>query len=892
MPILYLIDGSAYIHRAYHAVAPLSTSVGQPVNAVYGFTTILRRLIREREPQYMAVAFDTRGPVFRHDLYADYKANRPPMPEDLAAQIEAIHETVRAFGILSLMAGDQEADDLIASASACMSGQGVEIVVVSGDKDLAQLVSARVQMWDPMKNLVLDEAGVAAKYGVGPGHLLDYLALTGDTADNVPGVPGIGPKTAARFIAEYGTLEVLYAAAPGLRQSRAVTSLLEHREQAFLSRDLVRLNTRAEVPRELAAYAWPGPDTEALRALWTRLEFQTLLKELPGQRQTMDKSGFRLVTDGAELRALVQRLMPEPVLAVDTETTGLDPRRDTLVGVSLALDEKNAWYLPCGHKDPSGARLPGQLEPDALAAALAPLLANPQSLKVGHNLKFDLAMLAAPQNGGIALSGPLYDTMIGAWLLNPERRSLKLDEVAGELGLAMTSFAEVTDGDKAADAFCRVSLEAARDYSCEDAAVALALYHAQQPQLEAAGLTAQMREVEAPFILVLAAMERAGVAVDAALLTRLGAEFGQRMAEIEAQIYTAAGAPFNVASPKQLGEVLFEKLALPHGRKTKTGWSTDVKVLEKLALEHELPALVLAHRNLAKLKNTYVDRLLELREADTGRVHSSFNQCGTATGRLSSANPNLQNLPIRTLEGRRIRAAFVAPPGAVLLSADYSQIDLRVLAHYSQDAELLAAFRSGADIHRETAAEIFGVMPELVTGEMRRVAKSINFGIVYGMSSFGLARQLEVGRREAQGFIDRYFTHFPGIRAFMERVIAEAHAQGFVSTLAGRRRYLPDLQSKNRAVREFAERTAINTPIQGTAADIIKIAMLRLQARLAAEKLASRMVLQIHDELVLEMPEAELETLAVLTRETMEQAMALAVPLVVNISSGPSLDRD
>ena len=382
-----------------------------------------------------------------------------------------------------------------------------------------------------------------------------------------------------------------------------------------------------------------------------------------------------------------------------------------------------------------------------MAAALAPLLANPHSLKVGHNLKFDLAMLAAPQNGGIALSGPLYDTMIGAWLLNPERRSLKLDEVAGELGLAMTSFAEVTDGDKAADAFCRVSLEAARDYSCEDVAVALALYHAQQPQLEAAGLTAQMREVESPFIPVLAAMERAGVAVDAALLTRLGAEFGQRMAEIEAQIYTAAGAPFNVASPKQLGEVLFEKLALPHGRKTKTGWSTDVKVLEKLALEHELPALVLAHRNLAKLKNTYVDRLLELREADTGRVHSSFNQCGTATGRLSSANPNLQNLPIRTLEGRRIRAAFVAPPGAVLLSADYSQIDLRVLAHYSQDAELLAAFRSGADIHRETAAEIFGVMPELVTGEMRRVAKSINFGIVYGMSSFGLTRQLYSDRK-------------------------------------------------------------------------------------------------------------------------------------------------
>ena len=892
MSTLYLIDGSAYIHRAYHAIAPLSTSTGLPVNAVFGFTSILRRLIREREPRFLAVAFDTKGPVFRHALYPEYKANRSAMPEDLAVQIAPIHETVRALGILALEAEDQEADDLIASAATRMTALGHEVVIVSGDKDLAQLVSPSVQMWDPMKNLMLDEAAVTAKYGLGPAQLLDYFALTGDAIDNVPGVPGIGPKTAVKFLTEYGNLEALFAAAPDLKKSKAVASLLDHRDLAFLSRDLVRLNTQASVPADLDSYCWPGPDTEALRTLWTRLEFQTFLQDLPDQRQSLDKSGFQLVCSEAELENLMQHLAKVPLLAVDTETTGLDPRRDTLVGVSLATDVSNAWYLPCGHKNLFGMRLEEQLAPESLIAALAPLLADPGICKVGHNLKFDLAMLAAPQNGSITLAGPLYDTMVAAWLLNPERRSLKLDDLAGELGLAMTSFAEVTGGDKAADAFCRVSLEAARDYSCEDVVAALALYQAQKPQLEEAGLDRWMQETEAPFIPVLADMEKVGLTVDAAHLEALGAEFAGRMAELEQRIYEQAGGPFNIGSPKQLGEILFERLGLAKGRKTKTGWSTDVKVLEKLAQDHELPALILAHRNLAKLKSTYADRLLELRDPSTGRVHSSFNQCGTATGRLSSANPNLQNIPVRTVEGRRIRAAFVAAPGCVLVSADYSQIDLRVLAHFSGDVALIAAFRAGEDIHRQTAAEVFGIAPELVTGEMRRMAKSINFGIVYGISSFGLAKQLEVGRKEAQDFIDRYFAHFPGIKDFMERVVEEARDQGFVTTLSGRRRYLPGLQSSNRAVREFAERTAINTPIQGTAADIIKIAMLRLHRTLQESGLQSRMVLQIHDELVFVAPEAEAERVSSLAREIMESALPLAVPLTVNVSSGVSLGKE
>ena len=888
---LYLIDGSAYIHRAYHAIKPLSTSRGVPTHAVYGFTAILRRLLRERNPRYLAVAFDTKGPVFRHQLYDRYKANRPPMPEDLARQIPYIRQMVMAYRIPLLEQDDQEADDLIASVAGRMVREGHKVVIVSGDKDLLQLVSPNTSLWDPMNDRVMDEAAVQEKYGLPPGRLLDYFALTGDSSDNIPGVPGIGPKSAQKLISEHGDLEGLYRNLDGMKASKTVQQLRDHRAEAFLSRDLVRLNAAADVPGDIEHYRMVESDPVLLRDLLTELEFHSLLKE-EVRAAKIETSRFHLVQGEDELAPLGQRLAATRLLAVDTETDSLDTLTVRLVGVSLAVEAGDAWYLPCGHCDDAGEPVPGQLPLPRLVAFLRPFLEDPGTTKVGHNLKFDLAVLAAPHNGAIQLAGPLYDTMIGAWLLDPDRHSYKLDDLCREIDLRMTSFAEVTGGDKAEDAFCRVGLEAAKNYSCEDVYGAMQLYLQQQPRLAQADLLPLMRDVEGPLIPVLAAMEQAGIRVDSDLLAVLSREFGQRLEEDEQAIYASAGMTFNINSPKQLGEVLFERLQLPKGRKTKTGWSTDVKVLESLSLTHELPALILQYRNLAKLKSTYVDKLASLRNPRTGRVHTSFNQCGTATGRLSSSNPNLQNIPIRTEEGRRIRSAFVASKGCRLLAADYSQIDLRVLAHYSGDPELLAAFRNGQDIHRRTAAEIFFVAPELVTSEMRRVAKTINFGIVYGMSSFGLASQLHVSRKEAQTFIDRYFAHFSGIKEFMESIVGQAKTDGYVTTLLGRRRYLPEINSRNRVQREFAERTAINTPIQGTAADIIKLAMLRVHRELCRRRLQTRLLLQIHDELVLETPRSELDEVSVLVQEHMEGAMALRVPLVVHLGHGQSLEKE
>ena len=891
-PELYLIDGSAYIHRAYHAVKPLSTSSGLPTNAVFGFAAILRRLLKERNPQYLAVAFDTRGPVFRHRLYDRYKAHRPPMAEDLARQIPYIRQLVLAHRILLLEQDDQEADDLIASAAAAAVRQGYGVVVVSGDKDLLQLVSPVVSLWDPMNDRVMDEAAVVKKYGLPPSRLLDYFALTGDSSDNIPGVPGIGPKTAQKLIAEYGDLDALYRAIDTVPPSKSVQQICDHRAEAFLSRDLVRLNAAADVPEEMGRYRMVEPDGDQLRSLLTELEFHSLLKDGGGiPAAKVETSRFRLVRDAEGLAALAARLASVRLLAIDTETDSLDPLRARLVGLSLAVEEGDAWYLPCGHRDQAGALVAGQLSLERIAALVRPLLEGGGIVAIGHNLKFDLAVLAAAHNGAIRLSGPLYDTMIGAWLLDPDRHSYKLDDLCREIDIRMTGFAEVTNNDKAEDAFCRVGLEAAKDYSCEDAYGAMRLYLHQRPLLAQAGLLPLMREMEGPLIPVLAAMEKEGIRVDGDQLAALADEFGQRLEADEQGIYAAAGMRFNINSPKQLGEVLFDRLHLPKGRKTKTGWSTDVKVLEDLSQTHELPALILQYRNLAKLKSTYVDKLASLRNPQTGRVHTSFNQCGTATGRLSSSNPNLQNIPIRTEEGRRIRSAFIAADGCTLLAADYSQIDLRVLAHYSEDRELVAAFRGGQDIHRRTAAEIFFVAPELVTAEMRRAAKTINFGIVYGMSSFGLASQLRISRKDAQTFIDRYLAHFSGIKEFMGRVIEQARRDGFVTTLAGRRRTLPDINSANRVQREFAERTAINTPIQGTAADIIKVAMIQVDRELTQRRFRTRLLLQIHDELVLEAPEDELDAVSALVRNCMESAMPLRVPLVVHLGHGRSLEK-
>jgi DNA polymerase-1 len=889
-PELYLIDGSAYIYRAYHAVRPLSNSQGLPTHAVFGFTSILRRLLKERTPQHLAIAFDTKGPVFRHRLYEHYKANRPPMPEDLVPQIPYIRKMVDAFRILKLEDEDQEADDLIASATRKMVESGCKVVIVSGDKDLLQLVTPQVSLWDPMNDRIMDEAAVAAKYGLSPGQLLDYFALTGDSSDNIPGVPGVGPKSAQKFIAEYGSLEGLYEVVAQLKQSKMVQQLQDHRDLAFLSRDLVRLNKEINVPGSLEQYRYQEPDEQKLRVLLQELEFHSMLQE-EKTASRIETTRFHLIQDSTALMELAHRLQSVPFLALDTETDSLETLSANLVGLSLGVEDGEAWYIPCSHQTDTGEPVPGQLSLAEMSAALKPVLENPATVKIGHNLKFDLAVLTNPHNGDLQPAGPLYDTMIGAWLLEPDRRTYKLDDLCREIGLQMTSFSEATNNDPSPDAFCRVPLDVAADYSCEDVFGAMRLYQQQYPKLKKADLLPLMEDVETPLIPVLEAMERAGILVDGDQLARLSQEFGTRLEECEELIYQSAGMPFNINSPKQLGEILFERLKLPKGRKTKTGWSTDVKVLENLSQTHELPARILQYRNLAKLKSTYVDKLASLQNPLTGRVHTSFNQCGTATGRLSSSNPNLQNIPIRTEEGRRIRSAFIAPEGYRLLAADYSQIDLRVLAHYSRDPALVAAFQHGQDIHRRTAAEIFFIAPELVTSEMRRVAKTINFGIVYGMSSFGLASQLHISRKEAQTFIDRYFAHFSGIKEFMESIVLQARQDGYVTTLLGRRRPLPDLASSNRNQREFAERTAINTPIQGTAADIIKLAMLRIHQKLSQSGLQSRMLLQIHDELVLEVPESEMQVVSSLLKEHMESAMALDVPLVVHLSDGQSLGK-
>jgi DNA polymerase-1 len=633
-----------------------------------------------------------------------------------------------------------------------------------------------------------------------------------------------------------------------------------------------------------------APKTEELRALLTELEFFTLLKsDVPAA--AMSTTGFALISSREELARLAEELKAAEYLVIDTETSSLDPLTAELVGLSLCIDTEQAWYLPCAHRDQHGQLLPNQLALQDILDCIGPLLTDPARPKIGHNLKYDYAILAAPQNGGLRLAGPLYDSMIGAWLLEPGRHSYKLDDLCQELGFKLTAFSEAVAGDKAADAFCRVPLETARDYSCEDVHGSLRLFLEQRPELERQGLWQLFAEVEAPLIPVLAAMEHVGIRIDQEMLGQLAAELGGQLGLLEEEIYRLAGHPFNISSPQQLAEVLFEELHLPKGRKTKTGYSTDVRVLEKLAWRHELPALLLRWRNLAKLKSTYIDRLPEHVSPVSGRIHSSFNQCGTATGRLSSSNPNLQNIPIRTEEGRRIRAAFVAQEGCLLLSADYSQIDLRVLAHCCQDPALLAAFRNNEDIHGQTAAELFRVAPSMITPEMRRIAKSINFGIVYGMSSFGLSEQLGISRREAQNFIDRYFEQYPGIKTFMETVIAQARKDGYVSTLLGRRRRLPEINTANRARREFAERTAINTPIQGTAADIIKLAMLKAHEELRERTLRTKLLLQIHDELVFEVPEDELETVSSLIVPLMESVLPLDVPLQVNARTGKRMDK-
>lgn len=875
---VYLIDGSSYIYRAYYAIRHLSNSRGMATNAIYGFTNMLMKVVRDEKPDHLAVVFDSKGPTFRKELYPAYKAHRAVMPEDLVPQIPYIKEVVKAFNMPVLEKPGYEADDVIATLARRFAEKGMDVTVVTGDKDLMQIVSDRIRLLDTMKDKIAGPREVAERF-CSPAQVVEIQALAGDSSDNVPGVPGIGEKTARTLIEQFGDLETLLASLDQLKGKRR-ENLERYAEQARLSRQLVTLIDDLELEADYDSFALSEPDLAALTRLFKECEFHTLLQEFSCDERALPEN-YHCVLSLTELDELAASLQQAGRFAFDTETTSLNPHAADLVGFSFAVAAGEAWYIPIGHRY-LGA--PEQLSRGQVFERLKPLLEDARLDKIGQNLKYDLLVLA---RAGIEVRGLFCDTMLASYLANPATRTHGMDGLAAELlGYRTISFKEVAGSGRNQVGFEQVELAPATIYAAEDADITLRLYEKLMPMVAAAGQETLLRDVEMPLLPVLVDMERTGVQIDAELLGRLSTEMAAKMARLETEIHAAAGVPFNVASPKQLGEVLFERLKLPKGKKTKTGWSTDVEVLTKLAEEHEIAARILDYRSLAKLKGTYTDSLPRLVHPDTGRIHTSFNQAVTATGRLSSSDPNLQNIPIRTEEGRRIREGFIPSPGSLLLSADYSQVELRVLAHMADVAGLKESFLNGEDIHRRTASEVLGISPDQVGDEQRRQAKAINFGVIYGISAFGLARQLGIARRDAQEFIDRYFERYPAIRTFMDARIAEARQHQYVTTLLGRRCAIPEINSKNGAVRGYAERNAINYPVQGSAADIIKVAMVKIYARLAAEGLQTKMVLQVHDELVFDVPESEVEILTALVREEMMQAVELDVPLAVDIGVG------
>jgi DNA polymerase-1 len=883
-PTLFIVDGSSYIYRAYHAIRPLFTSTGIPTNAVYGFTTMLLKLLREWQPTYLVVAFDHPAPSFRKAMFEAYKATRPPTPDDLVPQLKLVREVARAFNIPQVEVEGFEADDVIATLTA-RARDHADVTIVSTDKDLMQLVDERVRLLDTMRDKVFGPAEVREKYGVEPAQMIEVLGLMGDSSDNIPGVPGIGEKTAAQLIREHGTIEGVLARVDEVAGEKRRQSLREHAEQARLSRRLAIVRTDVPLPFDLEALRVRPPDREKLAEVLSRLEFHSLMKEMeiaqPVKPSAIDRDRYRTVLTEADLARVVESLRRAGSFAVDTETTSLDPMRAVLVGISLCWAPGEACYIPLDHRY-LGA--PPQLGRERVLSALRPLLEDPALPKTGQNIKYDWVVL---RRAGVTVGPIAMDSMVAAYLLDPGKPSYRLEELAREyLGHQMLTYAEVTGRGKAQIAFEEVDVETATRYSGEDAEVAYLLGRLLEPKIREAGLERLFREVELPLLRVLASMEMHGVKVDRAILADLSRRFEEMALGAERRIHELAGMTFNVNSPKQLQEVLFNRLGLKPLKRTQTGFSTDGDVLEELAREHPLAREILEYRSVTKLKSTYVDTLPALIHPETGRIHTSYNQAVAATGRLSSSDPNLQNIPVRTELGREIRRAFVAEEGNRLLSADYSQIELRILAHLSGDATLMDAFRKGEDIHARTAAEVFGVDPRDVTSEMRTSAKAINFGIIYGMGAFRLARELGIPQKQAQSYIESYFGRLPGVKRFLSETLEAARKEGEVRTLLGRRRFLPDLRSQNRNLRAAAERIAVNTPIQGSAADLIKVAMVRIQRALEEEGFRARMILQVHDELVFEAPEEEVERLGALVRQTMEHVADLAVPLRVDLSTG------
>ena len=880
-PKLFLIDGSSYIYRAFYAIGHLSNSKGLPTNATYGFTQMLLKVLKEHRPEHLAVILDSKAPTFRSETYKEYKANRPAMPEGLSAQIPYIKKIIEGYRIATLEMDGYEADDLIGTIAKRLESEA-DVIIITGDKDILQLVNDRIQVYDPMKGKKLGVQEVIQRFGVRPEQVVDVMGLAGDATDNIPGVPGIGEKTAIQLIKTYGSIENLLAHVEEIPQKRLKENLKTHGELARLSRQLATIHTDVPISNRLNDFSLSSPDLKSLKEIFRELEFNKLLKELL-EKKTASSVGrdYRLITDRNEFLDFIEDLKKATSFSIDLETTSPYPMWADLVGISVSYAPNQAFYIPVGHQyRETGEQLP---LPWALEQ-LKPVLEDEGVKKVGQNIKYEWIVL---KRYGIHLQGIDGDTMIASYLLNPTKHNHNLTEIAQEyLDRSVTNYKEVVGSGMKEVTFDQIELEKARDYSCEDAEVTLQLSRLVFPKLKEEGFKELFDKVEMPLVIVLAKMEMNGVKIDPDLLREYSKEIETQLQQKMERIYGLAGEVFNINSSQQLGKILFEKLKLPAAKKTKTGYSTDGDVLTKLSLHHDLPFEILGYRNLNKLKSTYIDALPKLIHPETGRVHTSYNQTVTATGRLSSSDPNLQNIPVRAEEGNRIRQAFIPEKGRLILSADYSQIELRILAHLSQDETLIHAFLNDEDIHARTASEIFGVPMEQVTPPMRREAKVINFGIIYGMSAYGLSQQLGTDPKIAQAYIDEYFEKYTGVRTYIERSLEEARQKGYVMTLLHRRRYLPDIHSPTVGIRQATERMAINTPLQGTAADIIKVAMIRIQNQIEGLGLSTKMIMQVHDELVFEVPEEELQKAIPMIQDRMESVMDLSIPLKVSIDSG------
>ena len=886
---LILVDGSSYLYRAFHALPALANSKGFPTGAIYGMVNMLRRLLKDYQPEYMAVVFDAKGKTFREEIFAEYKAHRPAMPDELVRQIEPLHEIIRALGLPLVMIEGVEADDVIGTLATIATAEGMESVISTGDKDLAQLVNEHVTLINTMTNTRLDPESVKEKFGVSAEQIIDYLALMGDTSDNIPGVPKVGPKTAVKWLQEYGSLDNLVAHAGDI-SGKVGENLREHLPQLPLAKELVTIKLDVPLSVALADLCIQAPNKKALMDFYKEMEFKSWLAELleETKESNADQYAHYTIIQTPEVFAdWLQKLAKANYFAVDTETTSLNYMAAKIVGISFAIAPGQAAYVPFAH-DYAGA--PAQLSAAEVFAGLKPLLENPAIKKIGHHIKYDMEVFA---NHGIALQGVAYDTMLESYILDSTSPNHDMDSLALKyLAWRTITFEEVAGKGAKQLTFNQIEVQKAGIYAAEDADVTLKLHGVLWPRLSGEiGLKAVFENIEMPLVPVLATMERNGILIDPHMLEKQGKELEARLQVLEREAYDLAEQEFNINSPKQLQEVLFQKLKLPVLQKTPTGQpSTADSVLQELALEFALPRLIIEYRSLSKLISTYTSRLVEQIYPGTGRVHTSYHQAGTATGRLSSSNPNLQNIPVRTAEGRRIRQAFIAPAGYKLISADYSQIELRLMAHISEDANLLAAFKQDLDIHQATAAEVWGVALDQVTEEMRRNAKAINFGLIYGMSAFGLSKQLGIERQASQDYIDRYFARYPRVRAYMDEMRDKAKKQGYVETLWGRRLYLPDILSSQFQRARAAERAAINGPLQGSAADIIKLAMIDIDTWLRQQTVPAKMLLQVHDELVFEVPEKEVEGILNMVRERMTQIVSLKVPLAVSIGVGDNWD--